>query len=362
MWRVVTWAVGIALLVASPAAAFKRTAPGDPLKDFALSTPAGEPFRLSEHLGERATVLVFWAMWSPRSEEALGEFQALYREHRERGLQVVGVNVEHQDRDPGEAEKIGAWAAERGIAFPVVIDEDLAVFNDYGVVAVPSLALLGPDGTVRELLEGYSRMTRDGFKEEVLRALGVLPEGEAEARPEPSAPKPKGLAARYARMGEILLKRHMAARAERAFLKALKEDPDYDRAKDGLARARAVLAEEKGKGGGAPGAEAASTGTGTGSRGSAGGAVREDASAEQGRTPNPRAVRYVRMGRMLMDRERYESALGVFRKAAELDPAYREAFEGWAEALEKLGRTDEARAVRERLPDGPEGAADGAKE
>ncbi|GAB4254801.1 redoxin domain-containing protein [Deferrisoma sp.] len=350
MKRVAAWAAVMVLLLGSPAAAFKRTSLGDPLKDFTLPTPSGEAFRLAEHLGEKATVLVFWAMWSPRSAEALGEFQELYREHREHGLQVVGVNVEHQEREPGEAERIAAWLGERGISFPVVVDESLAVFNDYGVIAVPSLVLLDPEGAVRALLEGYSRMTRDTFKEEVLRALGLVEEVPSEAATEPRGPKPKGLAERYARMGEILLKRRMAARAEEAFRKALEEDPDYVRAKEGLARAEALLAEERGEAkppAAAPGSEAKPAEE---PRVPPAPAVRDGTGPVSGAEPNPKAVRYVRMGRMLMDRGLYENARGVFQKAAELDPGYGEAFEGWAQALEKLGRPDEARSVREKAP------------
>ena len=61
--------LGVMLLIvatASPVAAFKRTFKGDPLKDFEFADIAGEAHQLSQILGERATVAIFWASWSPR--------------------------------------------------------------------------------------------------------------------------------------------------------------------------------------------------------------------------------------------------------------------------------------------------------
>jgi len=383
--RRVSWGV-LALLFLMPMAAwaFKRTREGQEVKDFQLTTPAGETVHLREALGSKATVVVFWAMWSPRSEEALRDFQALYERYADRGLQVIAVNVEHQERDPGEMEAIGRWAAERGLTFPVVVDTDLSVFNRYGVIAVPSLLLCDAEGTIRALLEGYSDMTRDGFKERVLELLGVLTKPEAAPAETQPSYRPKGMAERYTRMGEILLKRRMAARAVKVFRQALEEDPDYPRARQGLARALEVLGKEQGRsapkkvearrpapvrepekqGGPAPVATAEkkkpekSEAAGKPEKSEVVEKPEKPEKSEEPETaektekaaprPNPRALRYVRMGRLLLARKFYPNAEAVFRRAVEADPACREAYLGLAEALEAQGKTEEAQQVRER--------------
>ncbi|NOY45354.1 MAG: redoxin domain-containing protein [Deltaproteobacteria bacterium] len=374
--RRISWgALALLFLMPMAAWAFKRTREGQEVKDFRLTTPAGEIVHLREALGSRATVVVFWAMWSPRSEEALRDFQALYERYADRGLQVIAVNVEHQERHPGEMEAIGRWAAERGLTFPVVVDMDLSVFNRYGVIAVPSLLLCDAEGTIRALLEGYSDMTRDGFKERVLELLGVLTKPEAASAEAQPAYRPKGMAERYTRMGEILLQRHMAARAVKVFRQALEEDPDYPRARQGLARAQEVLSKEQGRS--APKevearrpAPVRGPEKQEGSEPVAAPEKTEPEKAEAAKKPekpekpeepetaettekaaartNPRALRYVRMGRLLLARKFYPNAEAVFRRAVEADPACQEAYLGLAEALEAQGKTEEAQQVRER--------------
>lgn len=235
-------AILLVLLCPIPARAFKRTAAGEPLKDFLLESLTGGPLRLSAHLGSRATLLVFWATWSPRSAEVLRDFELLYRAHRTDGLQVVAVNVEHQEWDPGDLPRLEQFVRDREVSFPVLFDKDLTVFSAYGVIAVPSSALAGPDGTILELLEGYANMTRGAFQDRVLRELGVLAP-ETEKDPAAVGYRPKGKAERYLQMGRVLLERGMPSKAERAFRQALEEDPGWPEA--GRALAEALDAQDR---------------------------------------------------------------------------------------------------------------------
>ncbi|MBE0617544.1 MAG: redoxin domain-containing protein, partial [Proteobacteria bacterium] len=284
-------AATLLLIVPTGAPAFKRTEVGQALKDFSLESAAGGSVRLSESLGAKATLLVFWATWSPRSAEALAEFQRLYEEHRGAGLQVVAVNVEHQTWDPADGDRLAEFVRTRGLAFPVLFDKDLTVFNDYGVIAVPSTVLAGPEGRILELLEGYANMTRDDFRERVLRVLGVLPP-EPEERAGPTGYQPRGKAARYVQMGQILLQREMPSKAERAFRQALEEDPQWPEAYRGLAEAL----EAEGKDEEASLARARAAGL-AGEVGAPASAPAPAANAG----PDPAAERYLRMGILLLD-------------------------------------------------------------
>ncbi len=324
-------------LAAGPARGFKRTNVGEPIKDFTLQTLDGETLNLRERLGEKATVVVFWATWSPRSAEALADFQKLYEAYRDRGLQVIGVNVEHQEWEPGAEAEVERFVREHGIGFPVVIDRDLAVFNAYGVIAVPSLLLADAQGEIRELLEGYAHTTRDDFRDRVLELLGVLERRPAPA-PEAAGFRPKGKAERYTRMGEILLKREVPHRAVLAFRKAVREDPEYLRAYEGLARAYELLGREQ------EAAEARARARelreGAADRAPGSGGRDQDVSG-----PGPAARRYYRMGTLFMDRRLYRAAEASFRRALEAAPGWREAVQALATALEAQGRTKEAREL-----------------
>ncbi len=338
----------LVLMAAGPAAAFKRTAVGEPVKDFTLERLDGKPLHLKENLGTRATLVVFWAIWSPRSAEALADFQELYEKYASRGLQVIGVNVEHQEWEPGAEGEIRAFLDALGIAFPVVVDRTLEVFNAYGVIAVPSTVLADGSGRIVALLEGYAYTTRFDFRDRVLELLGVVRPRVTEAKAKPTY-RPRGKAERYARMGAILLEREMPQRAVPAFRRAIKEDPDYPEAHEGLARAYDMLGKaDKAAREAALAAEArARLGEeplpAPGAAGEGGG-VKPCASGHKG----AEAARFVRMGELFLKKGLARAAEDAFRKAIARDPGCPEAYGKLAEALEAQGRSEEALRARER--------------
>ncbi|MHB8767157.1 MAG: TlpA disulfide reductase family protein [Deferrisomatales bacterium] len=339
-------AILLAALSGGGAHPFSRTEAGEPVKDFTLATAGGQPLTLSKSLGAKATLVVFWASWSPRSAEILDDFQKLYDAHRGQGLGVVAVNVEHQEWDPADGERLAAFVAERGIGYPVVYDQNLAVFSAFGVMAVPSSVLVDGGGTVVDVLDGYANTLRVEFRERVLSALGLLP-AAAPAGPAPGAYLPKGKAARYLHMGQVLLERGMAARAEAALRKALEEDPEYGDAHEALAAA--LDAEGKTEEAAAARARAREAAGASGSPAPEPGPAGET---------DPAVARHLRMAQLLLDKGMAESAESVFRKVLTLDPRNRAALAGLARSLEAGGKAAEASEVTQRLEAlGPERAA-----
>ena len=331
-----------ALLVATPGSAFKRTQVGDPLKDFSLPSAAETEVTLSKSLGRSATLVVFWATWSPRSAEALEDFQKLYEEYRGEGLQVLAVSVEHEDWGADDAANITSFAQEHRLTIPIAFDEDLSVFNAYGVIAVPSMALLGPDGKVLDLLEGYSHMTRVGFRERVLLALGVRP-STPQVEAHEVGRRPAGKAARYLQMGELLLERQMPSKAERAFRQALAEDPEWDEAYRWLAAALEVQGKTEEADGARERAKTLKADSNDGR------AVSVQESARGASTEkNLGAVRHLRMGALLLHEGMLSAAETAFRKAIEEAPTSPEAYRKLAEALDAQGKGEEAGSVRAR--------------
>jgi peroxiredoxin len=129
--------------------------------------------QLSRALGEKATLVLFWAAWSPRSAEALEDYQELLDAHAPHGLQVVAVTVEHQEWDPSQARRIREMADDAGGTYPLALDKDLSVFATLGFTAVPSSILLDRAGAVAGVLEGYPAIQRHEFAAQVEQTLGI---------------------------------------------------------------------------------------------------------------------------------------------------------------------------------------------
>lgn len=91
--------------------------------DFTLPDAAGRPVSLSDFRG-RPVVLVFYPLdWSPGCSRQLELYQQELAEFDARGATLIGVSVD-------SIYSHGAWAAVRGITFPLVSD-----FHPKGEVA-----------------------------------------------------------------------------------------------------------------------------------------------------------------------------------------------------------------------------------
>lgn len=56
----------------------------------------------------------------------------------------------------GDAADLAKVLAERGLAWPTVVDEDGAITARYGLAGVPALAVVGADGQLRAVAVGYT--------------------------------------------------------------------------------------------------------------------------------------------------------------------------------------------------------------
>jgi peroxiredoxin len=89
--------------------------PGVEAPDFALPDATGKLVRLS-HFRGRPVVLVFYPLdWSPGCSQQLDLYQQELAEFHERGTQLLGISVD-------SVYSHGAWAAVRGISFPLLAD------------------------------------------------------------------------------------------------------------------------------------------------------------------------------------------------------------------------------------------------
>src|SRR5512139_933404 len=144
-------------LYAAPkaAAAFKNVQAGAEAPPFRLKDLAGNEVSLESYKSDNAVLVVFWATWSSRSLEELKDVQKLVAEFGPKGLKAVAVNVEHEHAADEDLKIIREKTASLNLSYPVVLDAGLETFRNYGVVAVPSTAVLGAGNILRDAHNGY---------------------------------------------------------------------------------------------------------------------------------------------------------------------------------------------------------------
>jgi cytochrome c biogenesis protein CcmG/thiol:disulfide interchange protein DsbE len=101
-----------------------------------------------ESLRGQVVVLNFWASWCIPCKEEAPYLERIWREHRERGVVVVGLDAKDFRRDAR------AFVRRYGLTFPIVYDGPGDTLSAYGVTGFPETFVLDPDGRVVEAFIG----------------------------------------------------------------------------------------------------------------------------------------------------------------------------------------------------------------
>lgn len=102
-----------------------------------------------QDLRGKPVLLNSWATWCAECRTELPAIQKLSETYRDRGLQVIGVNVD----EGGDAGPI-AFAAQRGLTFPMVHDEHTRYQAAFRAVGVPQTELISASGRLVKIWQG----------------------------------------------------------------------------------------------------------------------------------------------------------------------------------------------------------------
>jgi peroxiredoxin len=146
-------------------------APGQLAPDFSVRTLDGDKVRLSDYRG-KVVVLAFWSSWCSRCEEELA-FLTTLNEALSGDLVVLALNQETDHFFPEELEAIRQKVAAWNVPFPILLDEELNVWSQYCVNALPSSVILDRKGRISFAEPNFYWASRDNITA-ALTELGVL--------------------------------------------------------------------------------------------------------------------------------------------------------------------------------------------
>lgn len=114
--------------------------------DFSLPNLAGDTITLRDLRGQ-PVVLNFWATWCPPCRAEMPHFQEASIKYN--GLAtIIGV-------DQGETESlVSDFAASYGINYPLLLDTDNRVNQQYGITSLPTTLFIDSRGVIRETFSG----------------------------------------------------------------------------------------------------------------------------------------------------------------------------------------------------------------
>ena len=301
-------------------AAFKYLKTGMEVPEFSLKTLEGQEHTLAYVKGQPATLVVFFATWSPRSTPALEDAQKLYAEYADKGFRVLAVNVNRLSLSQDDRRQIGEVKDSLKLTYPIVIDANLETYNAFGVVATPSTAVLNSEGRIVYEAASYLRSTGDDIRESVEVLLGVREAPKADAVAAKPLYKPDPKAQRHYSFGRTMFQRGNRDKAMEQLELAAAADPKY--AAPRIFLGHLLLAKKDPK----------SVQQAAEYFAAAAALAPEDVTAWTG------------SGEALLELGKVDEARAAFEKAVALDPTYTPAISNLALVLAKQGQAADAEA------------------
>lgn len=130
----------------------------------ALDTLDGRHISLVDLRG-RVVVINFWASWCEPCVAETPRLQNWFEQHEAGGFDVLGVNTTHRDSQ----DAVRAFAREYGVTYPVLLDFDGKVSDQWRIQQLPRSFVIDREGIVRFVRIG--ELTERDFEAQIAPLL-----------------------------------------------------------------------------------------------------------------------------------------------------------------------------------------------
>jgi thiol-disulfide isomerase/thioredoxin len=152
----------LTLLICLIVAVFPSLAAGpatsDRVMDMVLVNDLGQEVRLGDLAGGKPTLLFFWATWCKACRKVQPMVSSLAEKYKGK-IQVIGMNTGGLD----SVQAVSDYRKRNSITYPLLLDRTNRVAGAYGIVAIPAVIVLDPNGQIR-----YRDLTPPTTLEELL--------------------------------------------------------------------------------------------------------------------------------------------------------------------------------------------------
>jgi peroxiredoxin len=116
-------------------------------EDFQLADLDGKTQSLSQYRG-KIVLVNFWATWCKSCTHEMPAMQTSYSKLRDKGFVILAVNELEEDA------KVLEHIKQYGYTYPVLMDRNNKVANQFGVFGLPVSVFIDQDGRVQEYIKG----------------------------------------------------------------------------------------------------------------------------------------------------------------------------------------------------------------
>jgi peroxiredoxin len=131
-----------------------------PAVDFTLNDMDNKLHRLSDYRG-RVVIVNFWASWCPPCRAELPSMERAYQALKQQGVVMLAINVGE------DADTIFNFTADYPVSFPLLLDKEAKVINEYPVIGLPTSYIINPQGRLVYRVIG----TREWTEPKLMKAI-----------------------------------------------------------------------------------------------------------------------------------------------------------------------------------------------
>ncbi|MCY7362836.1 MAG: TlpA family protein disulfide reductase [Ignavibacteria bacterium] len=135
--------------------------------DFTKPDLDGNDVSLSKLLEKGPVMISFWATWCSPCKEEMKKMHPIYEKYKDQGFTYLAVNQDNQK----SISKVKSFINANGYTFPVVLDLDKHVFEDYNGVGLPYSLIIDKNKNIIAKHLGYITGDEVMIEKEIKDAL-----------------------------------------------------------------------------------------------------------------------------------------------------------------------------------------------
>lgn len=141
---------------------------GAAMPDFNAKLLDGKTFDVKEQRG-KVVLLNLWATWCGPCRAEIPELVALYGKHSGNGLEIIGVSLD----DASAESSVRDFAKEQKITYPIALDPDGKLANDFRTSVIPTTVLVDRGGKIRWRHIGAIEPNDKELESAILKAIAA---------------------------------------------------------------------------------------------------------------------------------------------------------------------------------------------
>lgn len=139
---------------------------GQAAPSFQLPAWKGDIMSLQQYQG-KVILLDFWASWCGPCRQSFPLFNQLYKDLKEKDFVILAVNI---DEDQKDALK---FLEEVPVDFAIGFDPKGKTPESYGLKGMPTSFVIGKNGKIAKVIEGFTPTELVEIKKEVIKQLNT---------------------------------------------------------------------------------------------------------------------------------------------------------------------------------------------